>query len=105
MAHRTEARRGHGDRPDTALALHVIERGQKLIVRDHAPADDENLWPGHQAAAARAHKTSAKASSSAAKLSRMAASVITRGGQILIVPPPYPTGLKISSPFSTVRRT
>ena len=33
----------------------------------------------------------------------MAASVITSGGQILTVAPPWPTGLNISTPFSTER--
>jgi hypothetical protein len=38
-----EARGAYGDGADAALALHVIERGQKLIVRDHAAADDQDL--------------------------------------------------------------
>ena len=43
IAHGGEARRADGDLADAALALHVIKRRQKLIVGDHAAADDQYL--------------------------------------------------------------
>ena len=76
------------DAADPPLPLHLVERGQQLIVGDHAPADDQNLEAGHYATAARARTASANACSKASSPSRRAASEIISGGEILTVPPP-----------------
>ena len=41
--HAAASRRADGDGAEAALALHVVERGQKLIVHDHARAHDEHF--------------------------------------------------------------
>src|SRR5215467_11127548 len=81
-----------------AAPLHVQHGGQNLIVRDHAATNDQD-FVDHPAIA------SFTASSNASRLSVIASSLITSGGQIFTVPPPSPTGLNINTPFSIVRRT
>ena len=68
-------------RADAALALHVVERRQKLIVRDHAAADNEHLRVASSGRhGLRVDRASAKASSSTADAFAKASSVITSGG-------------------------
>src|ERR1017187_1974046 len=82
-----------------SVPLHMPDRRQKLIVRDHASADDQDrLFVAHASAT-----TAANASSRTPTLSRKASSLMTSGGQILIVPPPKPTGVNKSTPFSIER--
>src|SRR5579871_182818 len=99
----------HRNLPDAAEPLQLIERRQKLIVHDHTGADDGDFrLIAHfrdYATAGCATSASANASSSAETLSAMAASVMTSGGLIFTVPPPKPTGLNMSTPFSIERRT
>src|ERR1035437_175025 len=71
------AQRADADFADPAQPLHLVERRQKLIVRDHAPAHNENLRLHSHATAVFLPVTSANTSSSTATLSRIAVSVIT----------------------------
>src|SRR5260370_37992724 len=88
---------------DRAGALHVIQRREDLIVSNHAATDDGDLRLDH-ATAEWAWVASAKASSNAETLSRIASFVITSGGAIFTVAPPSPTGVNMSTPFSTAGR-
>src|ERR1019366_9926023 len=97
------AQRADADFTDPALPLHMVERRQKLIVCDHAPAHNENLRLHSYGIPVFLLVASANTSSSTATLSRMAGRVITNGGAILTVPPPKPTELNMSTPLSTHR--
>src|SRR5262249_48148018 len=103
LAHRLVARGAHTDPAKAPLPLHVVQRGQNLIVRDHSAADDRDFRS--HATAACSPIASANASPNTFTLSSIASAVITSGGEIFTVPLPSPTGLNISSPFSIERRT